>query len=45
MMNGRIVLSGGPELAPELELKGYEGLREELGVEPEEAGPAKAPAR
>jgi Fe-S cluster assembly ATP-binding protein len=45
MMNGRIVLSGGPELAPELELKGYEGLREELGVEAEEAGPAKAPAR
>jgi len=35
MMNGRIVLSGGPELAHELEKKGYEGLRAELGVEEE----------
>ena len=33
MMDGRIVLSGGPELAPELEQKGYEGLRKELGLE------------
>src|SRR5206468_5275358 len=33
MMSGRIVLSGGPELAGELEQKGYEGLRAELGVE------------
>src|SRR6266545_3073568 len=33
MMDGKIVLSGGPELAPELEQKGYEGLRKELGVE------------
>src|SRR5881296_1755862 len=33
MMDGRIVLSGGPELAHELEQKGYEGLRKELGVE------------
>ena len=33
MMDGRIVLSGGPELAPELESKGYEGLRAELGVD------------
>jgi Fe-S cluster assembly ATP-binding protein len=32
MMDGRIVLSGGPELAPELEKKGYEGLRAELGL-------------
>ena len=32
MMDGRIVLSGGPELAHELELKGYEGLRRELGI-------------
>ena len=30
MMDGRIVLSGGPELAPELEKKGYESLRQEL---------------
>jgi Fe-S cluster assembly ATP-binding protein len=33
MMEGRIVLSGGPELAHELERKGYEGLRKELGLE------------
>jgi len=33
MMDGRIVLSGGPELAHELESKGYEGLRAELGVD------------
>ena len=33
MMGGRIVLAGGPELAPELERKGYEGLRKELGGE------------
>ncbi len=32
MMDGRIVLSGGPELAHELEAKGYEGLRAELGL-------------
>jgi Fe-S cluster assembly ATP-binding protein len=30
MMNGRIVKSGGPELAHELEAKGYETLRTEL---------------
>ncbi len=33
MMGGRIVRSGGPELAHELEQKGYEGFRAELGVE------------
>jgi Fe-S cluster assembly ATP-binding protein len=40
MMDGRIVKSGGPELAHELELKGYEGLRKEFGLEvvPAEAG-------
>ena len=38
MMDGSIVLSGGPELAPELEKKGYEGLRKELGVQPGEGG-------
>ena len=32
MMDGRIVLSGGPELGHELEQKGYEGLRKELGL-------------
>ena len=34
MMDGRIVLSGGPELAHELERKGYEGFRSDLGLEP-----------
>ena len=33
MMAGRIVRSGGPELAEELEAKGYETLRRELGIE------------
>jgi len=35
MMNGRIVKTGGAELAHELEAKGYEGVRDELGLEPE----------
>jgi Fe-S cluster assembly ATP-binding protein len=34
MLEGRIVLSGGPELAHRLEAKGYEGLRSDLGLEP-----------
>jgi Fe-S cluster assembly ATP-binding protein len=33
MMDGRIVKSGGKELAHELEESGYEGLRKELGLE------------
>jgi len=33
MMSGRIVRSGGPELAHELEEKGYEGIRKDLGLE------------
>jgi Fe-S cluster assembly ATP-binding protein len=33
MMGGRIVKEGGPELAAELEEKGYEGIRRELGIE------------
>jgi len=33
MMAGRIVASGGPELADRLEETGYEGLAAELGVE------------
>jgi Fe-S cluster assembly ATP-binding protein len=33
LMGGRIVKSGGPELAKHLEEKGYEGLRDELGIE------------
>ena len=36
MMDGRIVLSGGPEIAHELEAKGYEGLRKDLLGEGEE---------
>jgi Fe-S cluster assembly ATP-binding protein len=38
MIGGRIVKSGGKELAQELEEKGYEGLRGELGLgEPDAA--------
>src|SRR6478736_2379768 len=33
MIQGQIVKSGGPELAHELEDKGYEGIRQELGIE------------
>jgi len=33
MMAGRIVKSGGAELAHELEEKGYEGIRTELGID------------
>ena len=33
LMDGRIVASGGPELADKLEETGYEGLAAELGVE------------
>jgi Fe-S cluster assembly ATP-binding protein len=32
MIDGRIVLSGGAEVAHDLESKGYEGLRAELGL-------------
>jgi Fe-S cluster assembly ATP-binding protein len=32
MIDGRIVQSGGKELAKELEAKGYEGIRKELGL-------------
>jgi Fe-S cluster assembly ATP-binding protein len=35
MMEGRIVKTGGPELAHELEQKGYEGIRADLGIGPE----------
>jgi Fe-S cluster assembly ATP-binding protein len=37
MMDGRIVKEGGKELAAELESKGYEGIREELGIAAAEA--------
>ncbi|GIQ69892.1 Fe-S cluster assembly ATPase SufC [Xylanibacillus composti] len=38
MMQGRIVRSGGPELAQRLENEGYEWLKEELGIEDETVG-------
>lgn len=43
MMQGRIVKSGGPELAERLEADGYEWVKEELGIEdePETAGQPK----
>jgi Fe-S cluster assembly ATP-binding protein len=37
MMRGRIVTSGGPELAQVLEDKGYEGIGQELGIEADAA--------
>ena len=42
MIGGRIVKSGGPELAHELEEKGYEGIRRELGLEEEIVEPVGA---
>jgi Fe-S cluster assembly ATP-binding protein len=39
MIAGRIVRSGGPEIADELEDKGYEELRKELGVVPPSGDP------
>ncbi|ADH98669.1 Fe-S cluster assembly ATPase SufC [Salisediminibacterium selenitireducens] len=38
MMQGRIVKSGGPELAKKLEENGYEWIKEELGIEDETVG-------
>ncbi len=43
-MAGRVVTSGGPELADELERTGYDGLAERLGVELPAAEPAAAAA-
>ena len=37
MIGGEIVRTGGPELANELEDKGYAGLMAELGIEDAEA--------
>jgi Fe-S cluster assembly ATP-binding protein len=39
LMGGRVVASGGPELAERLEEIGYEGLAAELGVEQLAVGP------
>jgi Fe-S cluster assembly ATP-binding protein len=46
LIGGRVVKSGGPELARELEAKGYEGLRSELGIteSADHAEPAERPA-
>lgn len=41
MLGGRIVRSGGPELADQIEAHGYDWLRQELGLE-EEAALAQA---
>ena len=41
MINGRIVRSGGMELATELEEKGYEGIRSELGIEQPVGAPSE----
>ncbi|WP_347862464.1 Fe-S cluster assembly ATPase SufC [Salimicrobium sp. PL1-032A] len=38
MMQGRIVKSGGPELAQRLEEEGYDWIKEELGIEDETIG-------
>jgi hypothetical protein len=49
LLAGRVVLSGGPELADRLEETGYEGIAAELGVEdlsveqPVEADPFSDP--
>jgi len=39
IMQGRIVKSGGPELAERLEAEGYDWVKEEVGIEDETAGP------
>ena len=41
MMQGRIVKSGGPELAERLEVDGYDWIKEELGIEDETVGQEK----
>ncbi|SIT91436.1 Iron-regulated ABC transporter ATPase subunit SufC [Edaphobacillus lindanitolerans] len=38
MMQGRVVKSGGPELAQKLEAEGYDWVKEELGIEDETVG-------
>lgn len=38
MMQGRIVKSGGPELAHRLEAEGYDWIKKELGIEDETVG-------
>ncbi|MDZ5713594.1 MULTISPECIES: Fe-S cluster assembly ATPase SufC [Jeotgalibacillus] len=38
MMQGRVVKSGGPELAQRLESEGYDWIKQELGIEDETVG-------
>ncbi|SEM62475.1 Iron-regulated ABC transporter ATPase subunit SufC [Mesobacillus persicus] len=38
MMQGRVVKSGGPELAKRLESEGYDWIKQELGIEDETVG-------
>lgn len=38
MMQGRVVKSGGPELAARLESEGYDWVKQELGIEDETVG-------
>jgi Fe-S cluster assembly ATP-binding protein len=38
MMQGRIVKSGGPELAQRLEAEGYDWVKAELGITDETVG-------
>ncbi|MRX72011.1 Fe-S cluster assembly ATPase SufC [Bacillus lacus] len=42
MMQGRVVKSGGPELAQRLEAEGYEWIKQELGIEDETVGQEQA---
>jgi Fe-S cluster assembly ATP-binding protein len=44
MLDGRIVTSGGPELADELEDGGYDAIRERLGIEKVSEAPQRRPA-
>ncbi len=45
MIDGKIVDSGGKELAEELESGGYDGVRDRLGIEKQpEGGPQRKPA-
>ena len=37
MMQGRVVKSGGPELAQRLEAEGYDWIKQELGIEDTDA--------
>lgn len=38
MMQGKVVKSGGPELAHKLEAQGYDWIKDELGIEDETVG-------